>query len=100
MFHKKTLDKETFCRVPRREHSSKVFLKNKILFAECRIMGTRQRMFLKRYTNTRLICPFYFRLMMSDCQRVVLLCSRWTNQSISYVLCNHVCRLMVCRCGA
>jgi hypothetical protein len=46
----------------------------------------------------KLICPLWFELMISDCQRIVFWCSRWTDQSMSYVLCNHVSRLMVCRC--
>jgi hypothetical protein len=41
-----------------------------------------------------------FKLMMCDCQWVVLWYSRWTDQSMSYVLCNHVSWLMVCRYGA
>jgi hypothetical protein len=50
--------------------------------------------------NTRLTCPLWFGLMMSDCQRVALWGSQWTDQSVRLCLCNHVSRLMVCRCGA
>jgi hypothetical protein len=37
---------------------------------------------------------------MSDCQWVALWGSQWTNQSVRLCLCNHVSRLVVCRCGA
>jgi hypothetical protein len=37
---------------------------------------------------------------MSDCQRVALWGSQWTDQSVRLCLCNHVGRLVVCRCGA
>jgi hypothetical protein len=50
--------------------------------------------------NTRLTCPLWFGLMMSDCQRVALWRSPWTDHSVGLCLCNHVNRLMVCRCGA
>jgi hypothetical protein len=49
--------------------------------------------------NTRLTCPLWFRLMMSDCQRVALWSSEWTDQSVRLFLCNYVGRLVVCRCG-
>jgi hypothetical protein len=35
--------------------------------------------------NTRLICPLWFRLMMSDCQQVVSRVESWTNRGMSYV---------------
>jgi hypothetical protein len=38
--------------------------------------------------------------MMNDCQRVALLGSQWTDQSVRLCLSNHVCQLVVCRCGA
>jgi hypothetical protein len=50
--------------------------------------------------NTRLTCPLWFGLIMSDCQRVALWGSQWTDQSVRLCLCNHVGRLVVCRCGA
>jgi hypothetical protein len=37
---------------------------------------------------------------MSDCQRVALWGSQWIDQSVRLCLCNHVGRLVVCRCGA
>jgi hypothetical protein len=37
---------------------------------------------------------------MSDCQRVALWGSQWTDQTVRLCLCNHVGRLVVCRCGA
>jgi hypothetical protein len=37
---------------------------------------------------------------MSDYQRVALWGSQWTDQSVRLCLCNHVGRLVVCRCGA
>jgi hypothetical protein len=37
---------------------------------------------------------------MSDCQRVALWGSQWTDQSVRLCLCNHVGRLVVCRSGA
>jgi hypothetical protein len=53
-----------------------------------------------RVANTRLTCPLWFELMTSDCQRVALWGSQWTDQSVRLCLCNHVGRLVVCRCGA
>jgi hypothetical protein len=50
--------------------------------------------------NTRLTCTLWFGLMMSDCQWVALWGSQWTDQSVRLCLCNHVGRLVVCRCGA
>jgi hypothetical protein len=38
--------------------------------------------------------------MMNDCQWVASRVEPWTNRGVSYVLCNHVYRPMVCRCGA
>jgi hypothetical protein len=37
---------------------------------------------------------------MSDCQRVALWGSLWTNQSVILCMCNHVVWLVVGRCGA
>jgi hypothetical protein len=37
---------------------------------------------------------------MSGCQRVASRVESWTNQGMSYMLCNHVYRVVVCRCGA
>jgi hypothetical protein len=37
---------------------------------------------------------------MSDYQRVALWGSQWTDQSVRLSLCNHVGRIVVCRCGA
>jgi hypothetical protein len=37
--------------------------------------------------------------MMSDCQWVALWVSQWTDQSVRLRLCNHVGRLVVCKCG-
>jgi hypothetical protein len=37
---------------------------------------------------------------MSDYQRVASRVESWTDRSMSYVVCNHVSRLVVCRCGA
>jgi hypothetical protein len=37
---------------------------------------------------------------MSDCQRIASQVESWTNRAVNYVLCNHVCRLVVCMCGA
>jgi hypothetical protein len=56
--------------------------------------------YLEEIANTRLTCPLWFGLMMSDCQRVALWGSQWTDQSVRLCLCNHVRRLVVCRCGA
>jgi hypothetical protein len=36
---------------------------------------------------------------MSDCQRVVSLLESWTDRGMRLCLCNHVYRLVVCRCG-
>jgi hypothetical protein len=55
---------------------------------------------LERDANTRLICLLWFGLMMSDCQRGASRVDSWTNLGVSYVLCNHVCWLMVCSYGA
>jgi hypothetical protein len=38
--------------------------------------------------------------MMSDYQHVALWGSQWTNHSVRLCMCNHVGRLVVCRCGA
>jgi hypothetical protein len=38
--------------------------------------------------------------MMSDCQWVASQVESWTNRGVSYVLCHHVCHLVVCRYGA
>jgi hypothetical protein len=35
--------------------------------------------------NTRLICPLWFRLTMSDYQRVASQVELWTNRGVSYV---------------
>jgi hypothetical protein len=37
---------------------------------------------------------------MSDCQWVALWGSQWTDQSVRLCLCNHVSRVVVCRCEA
>jgi hypothetical protein len=37
---------------------------------------------------------------MTDCQWVALWGSQWADQSVRLCLCNHVGRLVVCRCGA
>jgi hypothetical protein len=37
---------------------------------------------------------------MSNCQRVGLWSSQWIDQSVRLCLCNHVGRLVMCRCGA
>jgi hypothetical protein len=37
---------------------------------------------------------------MSDCQRVTLWGSQCNDQTMILCLCNHVSRLVVCRCGA
>jgi hypothetical protein len=50
--------------------------------------------------KTRLTCPLCFGLMMSDCQWIALWGSLWTDQNVRLCLCNHVGRLVVCRCGA
>jgi hypothetical protein len=50
--------------------------------------------------NTRLTCPLWFGLMMSDCQQVALWGSKWTDQSVRLCIYNHVSRLVMCRCGA
>jgi hypothetical protein len=47
--------------------------------------------------NTRLTCPLWFGLMMSDCQWVALWGSQWTDHSVRLCLCNYVGRLVVCR---
>jgi hypothetical protein len=38
--------------------------------------------------------------MMRDCQHVALWGSQWADQSVRLCTCNHVGRLVVCRCGA
>jgi hypothetical protein len=47
-----------------------------------------------------LTCPLQFGLMMSDCQRVALWGSQRADQSVRLCMCNHVGRLVVCRCRA
>jgi hypothetical protein len=37
---------------------------------------------------------------MSDCQWVALWGSQCTNESVRLCMCNHIGRLVVCRCGA
>jgi hypothetical protein len=56
--------------------------------------------FLRTLTNTRLTCPLWFGLIMSNCQRVTLWGSQWTDESVRLYICNHVGWLVVCRCGA
>jgi hypothetical protein len=41
--------------------------------------------FLEMVANTRLICPWWFGLMMSDFQRVASRVESWTNQGMSYM---------------
>jgi hypothetical protein len=35
--------------------------------------------------NTRLTCPLWFRLMMSDCHRVLSRVESWTDRGVNYV---------------
>jgi hypothetical protein len=53
-----------------------------------------------RYVNTRLTCPMWFEMMMSDYQRVASRVKSWTDWGMRLYMCNHVGRLVVCRCGA
>jgi hypothetical protein len=41
---------------------------------------------------------FEFRLMMSNCQWVVTRVESWTDHDVRLYMCNHVSRLVVCRC--
>jgi hypothetical protein len=66
----------------------------------CSCGGVDNALIKGEIANTRLICPIWFGLIMSDCQRVASQVESWTNRGVSYVLCNHVYRLVVCRCGA
>jgi len=64
----------------------------------CSYGGVDNALIKGEIANTRLMCPLWFGLMMSDCQRVALWGSQWTDQSVRLCLCNHVGRLVVCRC--
>jgi hypothetical protein len=66
----------------------------------CSYGGVDNALIKEEIANTRLTCPMWFGLMMSDCQRVQLWGSQWTDQSVRLCFCNHVGRFVVCMCGA
>jgi hypothetical protein len=52
------------------------------------------------YANTRLTCLLWFGMMTSVCQWVAFWGSQWTDQHVRLCLCNHIGRLVLCRCEA
>jgi hypothetical protein len=77
------------------------FLLSFLLFVDiCSCGGVDNALIKGEIANIRLICPLWVGLIMRGCQQVASRVESWTDRGVSYVLCNHVCQLMVCMCGA
>jgi hypothetical protein len=65
----------------------------------CSYGGVDNAIIKREVASTRLICPLWFGLMMSDCQRVASRVESKTDRGMRLCMCNHVSQIVVCRCG-